>query len=67
MIKNKLRVILAEMDMKPSELHKLTGIHKTSIYRIYHNTFTGITLEQIDKICTALEITPNDLFEYTPD
>lgn len=53
--------------MKPQEIVTLTGISRKTIYNIYNDKTKGIEFDTLDKLCYALECTPNDLFRYIPD
>lgn len=53
--------------MKPQEIVTLTGISRKTIYNIYNDKTKGIEFDTLDKLCFALECTPNDLFRYIPD
>lgn len=54
--KNKLRAKIAEAGLTQTELANITGIGKNSL-SLKINGKTSITLEQIDAICDALNIT----------
>ena len=53
--------------MKPQEIVTLTGISRKTIYNIYNDKTKGIEFDTLDKLCFALDCTPNDLFRYIPD
>ncbi len=55
MIKVLLKKLLADRGMTQSELAALTGIRPSTICDICNNTCTFLKLENIDKICSALE------------
>lgn len=44
-------------------LHKETGITYANIVRICNNNTTSIHLETLNKICTVLDCTPNDILK----
>jgi len=67
MVKNKLRIILAERYMKMTDLCKLTGINKGTMFNIYHNNFKCINIEHLCKLCEVLDVKFEELFEYKPD
>ena len=64
MIKNNLSRILGEKRMKMTELCRLTGLSKNTIYRMYHELTTTFNLETVDKLCNALDCNIQDLFEF---
>lgn len=67
MIKNRLSTVTGNKRMKPQEIVTLTGISRKTIYNIYNDKTKGIEFDTLDKLCFALDCTPNDLFRYIPD
>jgi len=67
MIKNRLSTFMGNKRMKPQEIVTLTGISRKTIYNIYNDKTKGIEFDTLDKLCFALDCTPNDLFRYIPD
>jgi len=46
------------------ELATRTGLPPTSVYRIWAGNATRTDLATIDKLCTALDVKPGQLFEH---
>ena len=46
------------------ELAARSGLPPTSVYRIWTDKATRTDLTTIDKLCTALEVKPGQLFEH---
>jgi DNA-binding Xre family transcriptional regulator len=46
------------------ELATKTGLQPTSVYRIWTGKATRTDLATIDKLCTALDVKPGQLFEH---
>ena len=67
MIKNRLSTVMGNKRMKTQEIVSLTGISRKTIYNIYNDKTKGIEFDTLDKLCFALDCTPNDLFRYIPD
>lgn len=67
MIKNRLSTIMGYKRIKPHEIVTLTGISRKILYNIYNDKTKGIEFETLNKLCFALDCTPNDLFRYEPD
>lgn len=67
MIKNRLSTVMGNKRMKPQEIVTLTGISRKTIYNIYNDKTKGIEFDTLDKLCFALDCTPNDLFRDIPD
>lgn len=66
MIKNRLSIILGEQRMRVSELSKLSGISQNALNKIYHGKTKGIDFDTLDKLCTVLKCTTEDLFSHIP-
>ena len=67
MIKNNVSVYMGIKRMTISETAKLAGLKYNTVYAIYHDKTKGIDFETLNKLCFALDCTPNDLFRYIPD
>lgn len=67
MIKNRLRVILAERDMNIRQLAELANVHYTTMHRFAGNGLASIHKQTLNKVCAALKVQPGDLFIYLPD
>lgn len=66
MIKIKLQNLLKEHRMTQAELAGATGIRPSTICDMYNNNCTFLKLENIDRICTYLNCTLNDIIEIYP-
>ncbi|EAC4840301.1 helix-turn-helix transcriptional regulator [Listeria monocytogenes] len=66
MILNNLAVLLAERNMKISELSTETGLSRSTLTTLSNNDSSGIQSETLDKICVALEVSPGDFFSFYP-
>lgn len=66
MIKNRLKVLLAERDMNLSELAELANVHYTTIRRFAGDEITSIHKDTLSKVCAALDVQPGDIFVYWP-
>lgn len=67
MIKNLLSTIVGYKRINISELSRLSGLEYTTVYNIYHDKTKSIDFKTLDKLCFALDCTPNDIFKYIPD
>ena len=63
MYKLKVNKLLDQMNKTQYWLAKQTGISPNNINKIYNGETINIRLETINKLCTALNCTPGDLFE----
>lgn len=69
MIKNRLKILLAERDLNYSKLSEMTGISINAISKMGKEGGTGskqITYEVLDKICRALDCKVGDLLVWIP-
>jgi len=65
MITNKLSEIMGRRRIRMTELAKWAGISTSTVHRLYYDQTNGIDFETLDKLCIALECTPNDILEFT--
>lgn len=72
-----LRTIVARKNLERAEagLPPLTqveiaaksGVSQSVVSKLLKNKTTRIDFDTVNGLCSSLEITPNDLFGYTPD
>jgi len=70
MIKNRLKILLAERDLNYSKVRKMTGISVNALSKMGKNRGTGakqITYEVLEKLCKTLHCSVGDLLAYIPD
>jgi DNA-binding Xre family transcriptional regulator len=67
MIRFRLGEILAERERagtepyNPFQLAAATGLHYASVHRLTHGTVQRLDMDALDRICTALGVTPGEL------
>jgi len=69
-IKNRLKILLAERDLNYTKLSKITGISINALSKMGKNGGTGakqITYEVLEKLCKALNCSVGDLLVYIPE
>jgi putative transcriptional regulator len=66
MIRNRMAEIMGLKGLKISDLHRTTGIARTTLSLIYHNDSISISFDVLDKLLMALGVQPNDFFEFEP-
>lgn len=66
MILSRLKVLLAERNIKISRVSNDTGISRTTLTALAQNTSKGVQFETIDTLCQYLGIKISDFFEYVP-
>ena len=70
MIRNRLKILLAERDLNYTQLSKITGISVNALSKMGKNRGTGakqITYEVLEKLCKALDCSVGELLVYIPD
>ena len=67
MIRILLSQRLGEVRWTQSDLAKATGIRPNTISELYHELVDRVSLEQIDRICEALECDLSDLIVREPN
>lgn len=67
MIKNRLKVLLAERNMNLRQLAEAAGIHYTTMRRFASDDITSIHKETLNKVCSVLEVQPGDVFVFNPN
>ena len=64
MIKCHFSGLIGERRLKISDVARDTGINRGTLTRLYHETFTRLDLEVIDKLCIYLDVSVCDLLEH---
>ena len=64
-MKLKLKELLDSKDKSVYWLKHETNISHATIYKMVNNETKMISFENLEKICNALNYTPNDIFELT--
>jgi putative transcriptional regulator len=68
MLRWKLREVMARENMTNRRLSEIIGIHETNVSNMKRrDTMPRIDGETLEKICAALQCTPFDLLEYSPE
>lgn len=70
MIKNRLKILLAERDLNYSKISRMTGISVNALSKMGKNRGTGakqITYNVLEKLCKVLNCSVGDLLQYIPD
>ena len=67
MIENRVAIYMGIKRMDKRDIINITGIDRHTLHNIYKDKTKGIEFETLNKLCYALDCTPNDLFRYIPD
>jgi putative transcriptional regulator len=59
-----LSTLMGARRMNQSRLAELTGIHRDTIRKLYYNGWTSIRRDTLDRLCTALHVSVNELLEW---
>ena len=67
MLRNRLRILLAERDLKIKDVVNATGLTRPSISNMVNNRSANVSTKNLDKLCNYLEVTPTEFWEFKPD
>lgn len=59
-----LRGLLIPRNLTLRDLSEMSGINYWTITHMSQRTYKSIKITDVEKICKALDITPNELFGY---
>lgn len=66
MIRCNLSILMAERNIKMSQLVSETGISKTALTDLVYNRSKAIQFNTINKLCIFLDVTPSELISFFP-
>ncbi len=66
-IKSKLAVVLAEKEMKLTELEEKTGISLNNLSILKTGKAKAVRFSTLNEVCKALNCQPGDILQYIPD
>jgi len=64
MVKFDLRDLLIPRNLTLREFSEISGVNYWTATHMSQMTYKSIKITDVDKICRALDITPNELFGY---
>jgi putative transcriptional regulator len=67
MIVCQLSTLMGTRRMTQSRLAALTGLHRDTIRKLYHNGWTSIRRDTLDRLCTVLEVQVSELLIWLPE
>lgn len=65
-MKNHLAALMGDRLLTITDVHKATGIARSTLVRIYYRRAKNINLETLTALCDFLGVSLSDLIEYTP-
>lgn len=66
MVRCNLSILLAERNLKITQVAKDTGISRTTLTYLANNYSKGIQYDTLNTLCNYLNVTPDELISYVP-
>lgn len=60
-IKNNLRILMAQHKLNIKDVHEKTGLSRTTISKLFNETSTTISFETIGKLCELFDCEVDEL------
>jgi putative transcriptional regulator len=67
MIVCQLSTLLGARRMTQTRLAALSGVHRNTIRKLYHDNWTSIRREMLDRLCAALQVQVGELLVWLPE
>ena len=67
MIVCQLSTLLGARRMTQIRLAALSGVHRNTISKLYHDNWTGLRRDTLDRICTALQVQVGELLVWAQE
>lgn len=67
MIRCNLSVMMGKKKMNIADIHRATGLNRTTVTHLYYETTQRIEMHAVDKLCKLFDCQVGDLFEWIPD
>lgn len=67
MIKNNLKMILADREISINKLADMTKIRYATLHAFVKQRVASINTEVLNKVCEVLDLVPGDFLVYEPD
>ena len=67
MIKCNLSTLMGKKKMNVADVHRATGLNRSTISHLYHESTQRIELEAVEKLCALFECTIGDLFTFVAE
>ncbi len=67
MIKNNLKIILADREISINKLSEMTGLRYATLHAFVKQKVSVINCDVLDKVCEVLELTPADFLVFIPN
>lgn len=67
MLRNRLKILLAERNLKIKDVVSATELTRPTVSNIVNNRSANVSTKNLDKLCNYLEVTPTEFWEFKPD
>lgn len=67
MIKNNLKMILADREISINKLADMTNIRYATLHAFVKQRVTSINSDVLNKVCETLNLTPGEILVYEPN
>lgn len=67
MIKNNLKMILADREISINKLSEMTGLRYATLHAFVKQRVSSINCEVLNKVCEVLDLMPGDFITYIAD
>lgn len=67
MIKNNIKMILADREISINKLSDMTGLRYATLHAFVKQRVSSINVEVLDKVCEVLDLSPADFIIYVPN
>jgi putative transcriptional regulator len=64
MISCQLSTYMGARRLSQTKLAQLVGVHRNTIHRLYANNWTSIRRDTLDRICTVLQVSVEELLVW---
>lgn len=63
----RLSILMGEKRYRIQDIHKKTGLARTTISNLYHDKMERVDYETLNKLCELFECSVGDLLEHRKD
>jgi putative transcriptional regulator len=67
MIRCHLSTLMGKAKMNIADVNRETGLNRTTISALYHETPQRVELQAVEKLCALFNCGVGELFEYCPN
>ena len=67
MLRNRLKILLAERNLKIKDVSNEIGISVNTLSHMSNHRSANVSNDSLDKLCNYLGVTPTEFWEFKPD